>query len=70
LVDKTVQLLATIASKGPGAVARVIAAVNALFEKGVDGYQEEVRLFGECFGTAEMKEGVSAFLEKRKPNFQ
>jgi enoyl-CoA hydratase len=51
-------------------VARVIAAVNALFEKGVDGYQEEVRLFGECFGTAEMKEGVSAFLEKRKPNFQ
>jgi enoyl-CoA hydratase len=44
--------------------------VNASFEKGVDGYQEEVRLFGECFGTAEMKEGVSAFLEKRKPNFQ
>ncbi|HBB57117.1 MAG TPA: enoyl-CoA hydratase, partial [Chitinophagaceae bacterium] len=70
LIDKTVQLLATIASKGPGAVARVIAAVNASFEKGVDGYQEEVRLFGECFGTAEMKEGVNAFLEKRKPNFQ
>ncbi len=70
LIDKTVQLLATITSKGPGAVARVIAAVNASFEKGVDGYQEEVRLFGECFGTAEMQEGVSAFLEKRKPNFQ
>jgi enoyl-CoA hydratase len=70
LVDKTKQLLATIISKGPGAVARVITAVNALYEKGADGYLEEVRLFGECFGTPEMKEGVTAFLEKRKPNFQ
>jgi enoyl-CoA hydratase len=69
LIEKTKLLLATIVSKGPGAVASVIAAVNALYEKGADGYLQEVRLFGECFGTAEMKEGVSAFLEKRKPNF-
>jgi enoyl-CoA hydratase len=69
LLDKTKQLLATITSKGAGAVARVITAVNALYEKGADGYLEEVRLFGECFGTPEMKEGVTAFLEKRKPNF-
>jgi enoyl-CoA hydratase len=70
LMDKTKQLLTAITSKGPGAVARVIASVNALYEKGADGYLEEVRLFGECFGTSEMKEGVTAFLEKRKPNFQ
>jgi enoyl-CoA hydratase len=70
LIDKTKQLLAAIISKGPGAVARVITAVNACYEKQVDGYLEEVRLFGECFGTPEMKEGVTAFLEKRKPNFQ
>lgn len=70
LIEKTKQLLVAIVSKGPGAVASVIAAVNAHYEKGAEGYLEEVRLFGECFGTAEMKEGVSAFLEKRKPNFQ
>lgn len=69
LIEKTTQLLTAITSKGPGAVGRVIAAVNAHFEKGPDGYVEEVRLFGDCFGTPEMKEGVSAFLEKRKPNF-
>ena len=69
LLEKSKQLLASIISKGPGAVARVIAAVNALYEKGGEGYLEEVRLFGECFGTEEMKEGVSAFLEKRKPTF-
>lgn len=69
LMDKTKQLLASITSKGPGAVARVITAVQALYEKGADGYLEEVRLFGECFDTPEMKEGVTAFLEKRKPNF-
>jgi enoyl-CoA hydratase len=69
VIEKACQLLATITAKGPGAVSRVITAVNASFEKGIDGYSEEVRLFGECFGTDEMKEGVSAFLEKRKPNF-
>lgn len=70
LIDKSKQLLATIASKGPGAVSRVIAAVHAHYEKGSEGYLEEVRLFGECFGTPEMQEGVSAFLAKRKPRFQ
>lgn len=70
LIEKTKQLLVAIVHKGPDAVASVIAAVNAHYEKGAEGYLEEVRLFGECFGTAEMKEGVSAFLEKRKPNFQ
>jgi len=29
-----------------------------------------VRLFGACFGTEEMKEGVAAFLEKRKAAFR
>jgi enoyl-CoA hydratase len=28
-----------------------------------------VQLFGECFGTADMKEGTQAFLEKRKASF-
>lgn len=69
LLDKSKELLATVLSKGPQAVGRVIAAVNAFYDNNVNGLEEEIRLFGECFGTAEMKEGVSAFLEKRKASF-
>jgi enoyl-CoA hydratase len=34
------------------------------------GFLHEQRAFGECFATEDMKEGASAFLEKRKPQFR
>ena len=42
---------------------------NAGFEDGTNGYDVEVAEFGECFGTEDFKEGTTAFLGKRKPNF-
>ena len=69
LLDECRRIIGTILSKSPVAVGKVIAAVNAVDDKSKDGYAEEIRLFGECFGTEDMKEGVSAFLEKRKPSF-
>jgi len=70
LLPQTEALLQTIVSKSPYAVSRVIAAVNASFNNKMNGYDEEARLFGECFGTDDMKEGVTAFLEKRKASFR
>lgn len=70
LMEQTKQLLQVILTKGPHSISKVIAAVNACYDESKNGFEEEIRLFGECFGTDEMKEGVSAFLEKRKAAFK
>lgn len=69
LLEKTTELLKVIMSKGPIAIGKVIAAVNAHFDHTKNGFATEVTLFGDSFGTDEMKEGVHAFLEKRKAKF-
>jgi enoyl-CoA hydratase len=69
LLPFTRKSLEKILSKSPVAIGKVIAAVNAAFDNSKNGFDEEVRLFGDCFGTADMKEGVTAFLEKRKAIF-
>jgi len=51
------------------AIASAITSINAGFEDGENGYDTEVTEFGNCFGTADFKEGTQAFLQKRRPNF-
>jgi enoyl-CoA hydratase len=68
LLSKTKEILTTIQSKAPFAVSKVIECVNN-FDHTQQGYDFEIKKFGECFETADMKEGTSAFLEKRKANF-
>ncbi len=58
-----------ISKNSPLAIAAAIKAVNANFEDNVNGFDAEIEAFGSCFGTEDFKEGTSAFLEKRKPNF-
>ena len=69
LLPETKKILQLINSKAPQAVASCIRAANAVFDESVDGFELEVKEFGNCFDTSDMKEGVSAFLEKRKPSF-
>jgi enoyl-CoA hydratase len=69
LLPKTTALLHTIATKAPLAVGKCITAVNAVFDNTRNGYDAELEAFGACFETQDMKEGASAFLEKRKPVF-
>jgi len=68
LIPKVKEILLTIQSKAPVAVSKVIECVNN-FDHDQQGYDFEIKKFGECFDTADMKEGTSAFLEKRKANF-
>ena len=70
LIETTRKILDTINSKAPLAVAGCIKAANAVFNESIDGYALEVAEFGNCFVTEDMKEGTSAFLEKRKANFR
>ena len=67
----TIEKIASkILRNSPIAISAAIRAVNAGFEDGVNGYNIEIDEFGSCFGTKDFTEGTSAFLEKRKPNFQ
>lgn len=69
LLDFAKGIAAKIAKNSSVAIAKAIEVVNANYEDGVNGYQSEIRAFGECFGTEDFKEGTTAFLEKRKAEF-
>jgi len=67
LLDTAISILQNIMSKSSISIAAIIQSVNAAGTK--DGYKMERESFGNCFGTEDMKEGVNAFLEKRKAVF-
>ena len=69
LLDFCKTIAEKISNNSPVAIRYAIKAINAGFNNGVQGYEIEVKAFGECFGTNDFKEGTTAFLEKRKASF-
>jgi enoyl-CoA hydratase len=70
LMDVCLEMANKIASKGPVAVKLAKKVIDQGIEARLDqGSAYETRDFGECFASGEAKEGMSAFLEKRKPNW-
>ena len=69
LLPKCKEILLSIQSKAPFAVSKIIECINTGIENKVSGYDKEISAFGECFDTADMKEGTAAFIEKRKAVF-
>lgn len=71
LMEKCLALAETIASRGPLAVRLCKEVVNHGMEMDLAracSYERD--LFSLCFASKEQKEGMSAFLEKRAPQFK
>ena len=67
LSDKIIRKIMT---KAPLAIGMVVNSVNAYFSDEENGYQTEANSFAHCVNTEDFKEGTSAFIEKRKPEFK
>jgi len=70
VLKEAVEMAKVIASKGQISVQAGKEAVNAALDLPLsEGLKLERRLFHSLFATQDQKEGMSAFVEKRKPNF-
>lgn len=70
LLARAKELMEKILSRAPLAVAAAITAVNAAGRNDVNGFETEIEEFSKCFGTDDFKEGIAAFLQKRKAEFK
>ncbi len=71
LFDETMKVARTLSSKSMS----VLRTIKKVIDSGADvdlrtGCALEAEAFGVCFGSEDMREGVAAFLEKRKPQFK
>ena len=69
LLPLATKIASRIMRNSPVAISAAIKAVNANFKDGVNGFDIEIEEFGNSFSTEDFKEGTTAFLQKRKPNF-
>lgn len=69
-LDEAVAMAETMAGFSQASVLMAKESVNRAFESSLsEGLRFERRLFQSLFATADQKEGMAAFLEKRKPLF-
>lgn len=70
LVNEALATAATIASYSAPIVSMAKASVNRALDTTLsEGLQFEARLFEATFATEDRREGMTAFLERRKPQF-
>ena len=68
LLEATITLAERLMKNSPNSIKCAIKSINSA-DGTPKGFQEENLQFSRCFGTADFEEGITAFLEKRKPQF-
>lgn len=69
LLNTAHELASKIVKNSPRAIAAAYRSILSAYKPSVNGFDAEIREFGNCFGSDDFKEGTSAFIEKRKPSF-
>jgi enoyl-CoA hydratase len=71
LMAEARRLAQRIAMQGPIAVGRAKAAINQALQQGLDaGLAFELEAVTLTFGTEDQREGMTAFVERRRPEFK
>ena len=71
LMDKAMEMAQMMLKNAPVAISLAKQSINEGYDLDADGaIALENKLFGKCFATADQKEGMDAFLNKRKADFK
>ena len=68
LINRTKEIATKITNNSSVAIKHAIRAINASDKE--TGFEIEIESFGNLFEEHDFKEGTTAFVEKRKPNFK
>ena len=68
LIDRAKEIATKISKNSSVAIRHAIRAINASDKD--NGFEVEIESFGNLFDEEDFKEGTTAFVEKRKPNFK
>jgi len=69
-LEKAKKIIEKVANKAPLAIGVLVNCINAAYSDDNAGYQMESNSFASCCKTNDFKEGINAFLAKRKAEFK